>query len=172
MFRKKIFSEDGIEKTISECRLFKGLSSSELKQIIETVHIREYAADEKIFEEGTVGLCFYIIVKGKVEIIADGASPSKQKVIKTFDDGGFFSEAHLFAETNHTVSCVAKELTKLIIFAKPDFDAIIKIKPKTANKLLLNFLEFMSGQLEVLYKENKELIESSPAAAEKSQQNV
>ena len=127
---------------------------------------------KKIFEEGTVGLCFYIIAKGKVQIIADGNSPSKQKVIKTFDDGGFFSEAHLFSETNHTVSCVAKELTKLIIFSKPDSEAIIKIKPKTANKLLLNFLEFMSSQLEILYKENNELIESNPAAMEKSQQKV
>lgn len=159
MFKKKLFSEDGIYKTLTECPLFKGLSGSELKASLGIAHIREYAIDEKIFSEGTVGLCFYIIAKGKVEIIADGSNAPKSIVLKEYTDGGYFSEAHLFSEANHTVSCVARELTKLIIFAKPDFEDLVKIKPKTGNKLLLNFLEFMGGQLEHLYKENLEIKE-------------
>jgi CRP-like cAMP-binding protein len=159
MFKRKIFSEESIEKTIRECPLFKGLSHSELKASLKIAHIREYASDEKVFTEGTVGLCFYVIAKGKVEIISDSVTPNKNKVIKEYVEGGYFSETHLFAESNHTVSCVAKELTKLIIFAKPDFEDLIKIKPNTGNKLLLNFLEFMGSQLEVLYKENHEMKE-------------
>lgn len=162
MFRKKTFSEDSINRTIRDCPLFKGLSSSELKTSLSMAHIREYAADEKIFSEGTVGLCFYIIAKGKVEIVSDGAPALKNRVLREYTDGGYFSESHLFAESNHTVSCVAKELTKLIIFAKPDFEDLIKIKPKTGNKLLLNFLEFMGSQLEMLYKENREIKDRLP----------
>ena len=74
-----------------------------------------------------------------------------------------FSEVHLFSETNHSVSCIAKELSKLIIFAKPDFEEIIKIKPKLGNKVLLNFLDFFGQKLDELYKENKELKQRLPA---------
>jgi hypothetical protein len=45
-----------------------------------------------------------------------------------------------------------------MIFTKPDFEDLIKINPKIGNKLLLNFLEFMSTQLEQTYKENRELL--------------
>ena len=161
MFKRKIFKEGSIEKTIRECSLFKGLSSSELKACLSVAHIREFATEEKIFSEGTIGLCFYIIAKGRVELVSDSKTGLKPMVLKEYTDGGYFSESHLIAETNHTLSGIAKELTKLIIFAKPDFEDLIKIKPKTGNKMLLNFLEFMSSQLENLYKENIELKDKS-----------
>ncbi len=161
MFKRKISDDSNIEKTLRECPLFKNLGTSELKFLMNIAHIRDYSADEKIFSEGTIGLCFYIIAKGKVELVYENSTPSKSRVLKEFTEGGFFSEAHLFSEENHTVSCVAKELTKLIIFAKPDFEDLIKIKPKTGNKLLLNFLEFMSNQLETLYKENLEILDKT-----------
>jgi len=159
MFKRKIYNDESIEKTVRECNLFKGLSTPELKTSLSIAHIREYAADEKIFTEDTTGLCFYIIAKGRVELISNRSPALKNKVIKEYTEGGYFSESHLFAETNHSVTCIAKELTKLIIFAKPDFEDLIKIKPKLGNKLLINFLEFMSSQMEILYKENLEMKE-------------
>lgn len=163
MFKiKKITDESGF-KTLSGCPLFQGLSKSELKTVINISHVRDYSGEEKIFYEGTVGLCFYIIVKGSVEIVTESAAENvPHKVLKVYNEGGFFSEAHLFAEINHTVSCIAKEVTRLIIFTKPDFEDLIKIKPKIGSKLLLNFLQFMSTQLETLYKENKELLQNTP----------
>jgi CRP-like cAMP-binding protein len=159
MFNRKITDE--IEfKTLSSCPLFAGLSKGELKTVLNISHIRDYSSDEKVFTEGTIGLCFYIVVKGKVDIVTEtpeeGTHP---KTIKTYKAGAYFSEAHLFAEINHTVSCIAREVTKLIIFTKPDFDDFVKINPKTGNKLLLNFLRFTSIQLEQLYKQNMELLQ-------------
>lgn len=159
MFKRNKTVEDDNKRILRECPIFKGLSSSEIKTSLGISHIREYATDEKIFTEGTLGLCFYIIAKGSVEIVSDGSVHSKPQVLKEYSEGAFFSEVHLFTETNHTVSCVAKELTRLIIFTKPDFESLIKINPKTGNKLLMNFLEFMGEQIELLYKENKEMNE-------------
>lgn len=159
MFKRKKSGDDINNKILRECPIFSGLSSSEIKTSLGISHIREYTAGEKIFSEDTVGLCFYIIAKGRVEIISDVAAPSKPAVLKEYTEGAFFSEVHLFTELNHTVSCVAKELTRLIIFTKPDFQSFIKINPRTGNKLLMNFLEFMGQQIELLYKENKEMNE-------------
>ena len=157
MFKKKLSNDESIVKVFSDCPLFEGLSGSELKILLKTAHIRDYSADERVFSEGTLGLCFYIIAKGSVEIISEN-SETKPKVLRKYNEGAFFSEAHLFTETNHTVSCVSRELTKLIIFSKPEVEDLIKVKPKTGNKLLLNFLEYLSEQLDTLYKENKELL--------------
>lgn len=163
MFKNKKITDGAEFKTLSACPLFSGLGKSELKTVIGIAHVRDYSSEEKIFSEGTVGLCFYVIVKGSVDIVsglpaAEGAKPN---VLKTYTEGGYFSETHLFAESNHTVSCIAKDLTKLIIFTKPDFEDLIKIKPKIGNRLLLNFLEFMSMQLEQTYKENRELLRNN-----------
>lgn len=147
-------------KVLDRCPLFSDLRKSELKTVLKTAHIRDYSADEKVFTEGTTGLCFYIVGKGSVEIVSesDTAGSGREKTLRVYGEGGYFSESHLFSEINHTVSCVAKEVTRLIIFTKPDFEDLVKTKPKIANKLLLKFLEFMSEQLESLYKENKNLL--------------
>ena len=157
MFSKKIADETEF-KTLSECPLFMGLSKGELKSVLGISHIREYSADEKIFNEGTVGLCFYIIVKGSAVIVDDASADEKPHVLKTYIQSDYFSETHLFSETYHTVSCVAREVTKLIIFTKPDFEDLVKINPGTGNKLLMNFLHFIGDRLEELYRQNTELL--------------
>lgn len=162
---KSIFSTDHtLDAVIQNCPLFKGLSNSELKTIMKTAHVREYSAEERIFSEGTLGLCFYIIAKGSVDIVSENPE-GKPKVLRKYDEGAYFSEVHLFTETNHTVSCVAREVTKMIIFSKPDIEDLIKVKPRIGNKMLLNFLEYLSQQLDNLYKENKELLKKIPDGA-------
>ena len=140
MFNRKISDNDLLVKTMEACPLFSELSAGEIKSLLGIAHIREYSSDEKIFTDETIGLCFYLIVAGTVSIIAERSG--KTIILKEYKKASFFSEVHLFSETNHSVSCIAKELTKLIIFTKPDFEEIVKIKPKLGNKVLLNFLDF------------------------------
>jgi len=154
MFKKKSnFNET--EKTLKNCPLFQNLDKSEVKSILSIVHTRDYAVDERIFSEGTVGLCFYLIMKGAVNIIT--SSGSDNKILKTLEEGAYFSEVHLFSEATHSVSCVAKELTTMLVISKPDLEDIIKLKPKLGNTILLNFLEFISIKLDETYKENIKL---------------
>jgi CRP-like cAMP-binding protein len=155
MFNNKNHEKDILFKRIKESNIFESLSDSEINAMLRIAHIREYSTGEKVFTEGTLGLCFYIIVKGAVSLVYQESGESF--VIKEYAEGDFFSEVHLFTETNHNVSCVAKEVTKLIIFSKPDLQDLININPKLGNKILLRFLDFLGQKLEVMYKENIEL---------------
>ncbi len=155
MFNKKNSESDLLNKRMKGCALFSSLSNSEIKTLLSIAHIRNYSEGEKIFNEGTLGLCFYIIVKGSAEIISE--KRGETGILKKFNEGDYFSEVHLFSESHHTVSCVAAEVTELIIFAKPDFEDLVKIKSQLGNKILLKFLEFFGMRLEELYKENREL---------------
>jgi CRP-like cAMP-binding protein len=158
MFQQSKNSNELYQKRIRECPLFGELSSGELKALLRMAHIRDYTSEEKIFTEGTLGLSFYIVVKGSVQIV--GQKGSDVKILKEYKEGDFFSEVHLFTETNHTVSGISKEISKLIIFSKPDFEYLVKIKPKLGNKILFRFLEFFGEQLDRLYNENKKLKQS------------
>lgn len=155
MFNKRTSESDMLVKTMKACPLFSELSRSEITSLLAIAHVRDYSVDEKVFDEETIGLCFYIIVKGSVKIVS--AEAGNEQVLKEFKEGGYFSEVHLFSETNHAVSCITGEVTRLIAFAKPDFDEFIKIKAKTANKVLMKFLDFFGVSLDKLYRENMEL---------------
>ena len=154
MFKRKSENDILLAK-LHDCPLFQDLSNSELKTLLGSAHIRNYSAEEKIFDDGTIGLCFYLIVKGSVNIVS--VRNEKTEVIREFTEGGYFSEVHLFSETAHTVSCIAREISSLLILAKPDFDELVKMNSKLGNKVLLRFLEFFGKKLEELYLENREL---------------
>ncbi len=157
MFGKKNFDGELLAKRLKECPLFNGFSGSELKSLLEISHIRDYSENETIFSQSSIGLCFYIIVKGSVKIISE--NNGSFLVLSELTEGAYFSEVHLFSETTHTVSALAGEITRLIVFAKPDFEALVKKEPRLGNKTLLKFLEFFGGKLEELYKENKLLMQ-------------
>jgi CRP/FNR family cyclic AMP-dependent transcriptional regulator len=155
MFKRKNTEEKEVINSIKQCVLFSDLGDKELKELNRIVHVRDYSQGEKVFTEGTMGLCFYLIIRGSVQIISQNSG--NVNVIKEYGKGAYFSEIHLFSETNHTVSCITKEITKLIVLSKPDFESLMKIKPAIANKILARFLEFFGNQLDKMYMENIEL---------------
>lgn len=155
MFGKKNSESGLLIQRIKECPLFAELSGSEIKSLLEISHIRDYSEGEMIFTQNTIGLCFYIIVKGSVKIISD--SEGVTLVLKELAEGAHFSEAHLFSESAHTVSAAAGEITRLLVFAKPDFEDLVKKEPKLGNKALLKFLGYFGSIIDELYRENREL---------------
>lgn len=161
MFGKKNPDHEILEQRLRQCSVFKGFRDSELKTLLRIAHIRDYSSGERVFTEGTVGLCFYVIVRGSVNMVTPESAGSN--VIRDFKEGDFFSEIHLFSETNHSVSCVANEVTKLLIFSKPDIEDLIKIDPKLGNKILLSFLDFLGQKLDGLHRENIELAQNNKA---------
>jgi CRP-like cAMP-binding protein len=155
MFGKNNSEENLLKARIKECPLFSELSGNEIRSLLEISHIRDYSENEKIFTQSTIGLCFYIIVKGTVKIISE--NDGSELILKELAESAYFSEVHLFSETTHTVSAVAGEITRLIVFAKPDFEELVKKEPKLGNKTLLKFLEFFGEKLDEMYRENKTL---------------
>jgi hypothetical protein len=53
-------------------------------------------------------------------------------------------------------------VTRVIVLSKPDFEDLVKIRPKLGIKVLLKFLDFFGQKLDKLYKENSELKQKYP----------
>jgi CRP/FNR family transcriptional regulator, cyclic AMP receptor protein len=147
---------DALRTALKSCPLFEGLKDSELKIILDAAHVRDYSEGEAIFNEGTIGLCFYLIVKGSAKIVTEG-NDSAAIVVRELSAGDYFSEVHLFAEIPHTVSCIATGISRLIVIAKPDLEDIVKINSRLGSRLLLSFLGYFGEKLDAIYSENKEL---------------
>ena len=151
---------DAIIKIIKECPVFQGFSASEVKKLISISHIRNYSEGEKIFSQGTLGICFYIITGGSAEIVFDNNGESVK--LKDLITGDFFSETHLFADTYHNVSCISREASQILVITRPDLEHLIKTNPRFANKLLLRFLEHLALENEKLYKDYLSITVKSP----------
>jgi CRP-like cAMP-binding protein len=155
MFKKNT-ENDILKSALKACPLFEGLKDSELKLMLDAAHVRDYSDGEAIFSEGTIGLCFYLIVKGNARIVSPDGD-GKTIVIRELAIGDFFSEIHLFAEIPHSVSCITSGISRLIVIAKPDLEDIVKINPKLGSRLLLRFLGYFGEKLDAVYAENKQL---------------
>lgn len=155
MFGKNNPEQALLLKRISDCPLFNELSDAEINYLLSIAHVRDYAENERVFEEGTIGLCFYIIVRGSVKLIYE--KDGRVNTAGEFKEGEHFSESNLFSEDHHTVSCAAVEVTKLIVFAKPDIEDLVRVKPKLGIKILLKFLGYFGIKMDELYKQNREL---------------
>jgi CRP-like cAMP-binding protein len=153
MFDKTKEINNSIISSLKESVLFRNMDKSDVIEVLKIAHIREYSDQERIFSEGTLGICFYYIIKGEVDVVSEDGLNTK--VLHTHCEQAFFSEVHLFSESVHSVSCLSKGLTTLFVLSKPDFEELIRLKPRTGSKFLLNFLEFFSSQLDKLYKENR-----------------
>lgn len=152
MFGRRNKEHEQIASKVKACSVFNMLQDSDINALMKIAHIRDYSDGERVFTEGTVGLCFYIIIKGSVSMISPGTGDDN--VIREFKEGDFFSEIHLFAETNHSVTCIARDVTRLVVFSKPDIEDLVKINPKLGNRLLLRFLDFLGQKLDEMHREN------------------
>lgn len=61
-----------ITEVAKSCLLFKGLDASSLRTVIDAMEKKEFAAGDKIIEQGAVGDYFYIVVNGSAEIVVAG----------------------------------------------------------------------------------------------------
>jgi potassium-dependent mechanosensitive channel len=71
---------------------FKGCNDVQLRVLIEQGYRRFFRQGQIICKEGETGDCFYILLKGRVEVISEKLSQD----IAIIEAGGFFGEISLF----------------------------------------------------------------------------
>lgn len=147
--------KDSVSEAIKKCQLFSDFSDREIKKLISISHIRDYSEGEKIFSEGSLGICFYLIVKGRATLVSE--KDGRATEVRELGEGSCFSEVHLFSETYHTVSCITKEMTRLLVLSKPDIEDLMKVDLRFATRMMSKFLDFFGIKLQELYEENRKL---------------
>ena len=120
---------------LTRCDVFAKSSPTQLAEIAQKMSIETFPAQSPIIRQGETGDKFYMIKKGKVDILGihpDGTSSR----INTLEVGDFFGEIALLKEVPRSASVLATADTETYVLSKPDFLAAVEKSDPFKKQLL------------------------------------
>jgi CRP-like cAMP-binding protein len=130
--------KDSIPKFLRNVELLKNFSDNELRILAKFMHSRKFAEREVIFRQGEIGIGFYFIYSGMVEMkYAENSIEAEQEKFLFLDEFNYFGELALLQDnTPRTASAIAQSKCDLVGIFKPDLDHLILHQPVIAAKLI------------------------------------
>ena len=137
---------DNTVEFLRQVDIFSLLSSSEIHNILNSLHFTEIEKGKTIFKEGDEGKTLFIVKSGKISIsirLSDG----KEREITEFSSGDFFGEMSIFENAPRSATCHTKEKSILLSLHESDFFKLIKDHSYIAIKIMYRMLTITSQRL-------------------------
>lgn len=149
-FWSNIFRGSGYQETLayflSTVAIFSKLKKRELSLLENIVHVRDYKADEIVFEEGDIGSGMYAIRSGQVRIYTRDEN-GRELEQALLEPGDFFGEVALTASRPRIASARTTEATVLVGLFRSDMLEAIRKYPAVSVKILLGLTRVISDRL-------------------------
>lgn len=147
---------------LKKLEILKNFTDYELWELSKRLHARNFEKGEVIFKEAELGVGFYFIVSGAVDIVIQdneaSDNDSKSKVIVSLERNDYFGELAMLQERHlRNAAAIAKQPCQLLGFFKPDLDAMIHEKPVVASKLLQSVSLIVANRLYSVTQEVRRL---------------
>jgi CRP/FNR family cyclic AMP-dependent transcriptional regulator len=110
--------------------LFSGLKDKQLESILASGKQQAYPKDRVIVSEGEVGVAFYLVLDGAVEVRKKG------RVLAKLGSGSFFGEMSLLDSSRRSSDVVAVVPTTCLVLSSWNFQACIESNVDIAINLL------------------------------------
>ena len=123
------------EDALGNASLFSELSRRDLKRVAGATITRAYKKGETIVKEGETAVAFYLITKGRVNVI-HGGDGSSQTAMASLGPGEFFGEMAILDSYSRSASVVATEDTECLVLSRWDFLAELRSNPFIAVEML------------------------------------
>ncbi len=125
-----------IEDTLTNVEIFSELPQRDLARLAKVTRQRDFARGAVIVREGELGVAFYVVASGRVEVVKDLGKPS-EKLLARFGPHDFFGEMALFDNQVRSSSVRAAEDTTCYVLTKWDFNAeLMGANSRVATSLL------------------------------------
>lgn len=108
--------------------LFNGLSLDQLLALDDTMRQEDFLEGETIFEEGSLGEDFYLLISGEVSV-QTGDESSRHEVAR-LGPGNFFGEMALFDDEPRSATCVAATACVLLALDRHRFHSLLEQLPR------------------------------------------
>ena len=128
--------------------LFAELTRPELAILASLLHMREYLAEEVIFDEGEIGQAMYVLLEGQVTICRQGQADDGY--LTGLGPGEFFGELGLLDDTVRTAQVRAASDCKLAVLFREDFNGLMESHLRIAHKIGRQLLRHLGGRLQEL----------------------
>jgi CRP-like cAMP-binding protein len=109
---------------------FAGLDEKKRKSIASQGKELSYKAGDTVVEDGSMGVGFYLILDGKVEV------RKRSKVLASLGKGQFFGEMSLIDEQPRSADVVAVSPSKCWALSSWAFASIVKTNPEIPMMML------------------------------------
>jgi CRP-like cAMP-binding protein len=101
------------------CPLFTGIGDDALATLAERGTEVDFPAGRVIARQGEIGTGFFVVVRGQVRVIRDGAQ------IATMGPGDFFGELSVLDRQPRNASVIAETPTTCLALASWDLEAVL-----------------------------------------------
>jgi CRP-like cAMP-binding protein len=118
------------EDELSKVWIFAKLERSDLARIGKSVVPRSFAKGDEVIKDGEQAVAFYMILKGKVEIMKGSES------LNTLGPGESFGEMALLDGFPRSATINAAEDTECLVMTRWDFAAELHTNPSIALAML------------------------------------
>ncbi len=124
---------------IRSVSLFSGLKEGQLKSIAKECKERSFQSGETIVKEGEIGVGFYLIADGNVEVRRKG------KTISGLKKGDFFGEMALLDNQPRSADVVATTPTTCYVLTAWAFVGLVQSKPDMGVNLMKEVVRRLRG---------------------------
>ncbi len=149
---------------IKRIPLFAGLGDTELCYLADILSEADIPVGQLLCLEGDPGDRFYAILSGEVEVIKALDTPD-ERLLTTRGPGEFFGEMSLLDPDGlRTASVRPRTAARLLVMARPDFDALLQHRPALAYEMVralsLRLRESDNAAIADLRDKNRELAQA------------
>ncbi len=152
--------QDSIPRFLRKIKVLKNFSDGELYILSKYLNERNFRRSEIIFQQGDVGIGFYLIFSGQVEISVDDNKfevdddMPQGKYSLNLERHDFFGELALLQENAiRNATATAKDDCILFGIFRPDLDDLILQYPVVAARLLQSVSMIIANRLFFLTQE-------------------
>ena len=157
--------KDTIPKFLRNIAVLKNFSDNELRLLSKFLHLRTFRNGEHIFQQGDLGIGFYFIFSGHVDVVVEDVNKDEvedkkedSKIVLSLERFDYFGELALLQEHSiRNASVVARESCMLLGIFKPDVEELISYQPVVAAKLLQSVSLIVANRLHSLTNKTRQI---------------
>jgi putative peptide zinc metalloprotease protein len=121
-----------LEQLVRATTSFDGVSSADLRALVQSVERRRVAAGEAIVVQGDDADEAFVIVEGAVDVIDE----STQRVLATLRNGALFGETALINEDHRNATVRAHDDTALLVLRREPFLNIVRSNTTAKSRMI------------------------------------
>ena len=127
--RTSLAAPTTLRDMLRQVSYFADFNDLELRQLIEIGYRQRSLAGTTLFHEGDSGASFYILLEGKVDILAEKLN----RHLATLEPGQFFGEVALLLGVPRTAMARVSEDALLFVINQPSFSDLLRRYPDLSN---------------------------------------
>jgi CRP/FNR family cyclic AMP-dependent transcriptional regulator len=131
---------------LAQIDLFSGLPAGHLRRVVDIGVEETYKSSAHVFDEGSPGDKFYLIIEGAVRIsrMVPGMGEENLAVLRP---GNYFGEMSLIDDAPRSATAVCHEKCRLFVVNRRDLEDLLFVDRDLAYELLWNWVRTLSRRL-------------------------